>query len=166
MSSGFKLFHAYALEARISNLRIFLTCHLQVYLIYYTILWVMKIKMSVNEKTVTQEELKSSAVDFYLTSVQLGAALTDRWLEENEDGTYKEYDYSGNILSKHVIVKEPLFFECTICDKREPYCEEQADLQAWNFGADLNSVEADGDGGIRGTHIECAKETERGKPNA
>lgn len=121
--------------------------------------------MRAKEKKLVEEAVKSSAVDFYLTSVQLGLALTEGWLRKNGDGTYGEYDYSGNLLSKQAIVKEPLFFECTMCHNREPYSEEQEDLEAWSFGVDLIRVEAEGDGGIRGAHIECAKEAEQ-KPDA
>jgi len=120
-------------------------------------------KKSGNEKTAPEEKLNLGAVDYYLTSSQLGAALTEGWLRENPEGTYKEYDYSGVLLSNHVIVRAPLFFECTICAKREPYSEKKGDLEAWNFGMDLNLVEADDDGGIRSIHVQCATRAKRGK---
>lgn len=111
------------------------------------------------------EESKPNAVDYYLTSAQLGAALTEGWLEENRDGTYREFDSARSILGKHLVVKKPLFFECTMCGKREPYSERQENLEAWNFGADLNLVEADGDGGLRGTHVSCARQTRPRTPS-
>jgi hypothetical protein len=120
-------------------------------------------KKSGNEKTAAKDKLKLGAVDYYLTSSQLGAALTEGWLRENRDGTYKEYDYSGDLLSNHVIVKMPLFFECAICDKREQYSEEKGVLRAWDFGMDLNLVEADDDGGIRNTHVRCARKARQGR---
>jgi len=120
-------------------------------------------KQSGNEKTAAEEKQKPGGVDYYLTSSQLGAALKEGWLRSNRDGTYKEYDYSGDLQSNHVIVKMPLFFECAICDKREPYSEEKGVIEAWDFGMDLNLVEADDDGGIRNTHVQCARMAKRGK---
>jgi hypothetical protein len=120
-------------------------------------------KKSGNEKTAAEEKLELGGVDYFLTSSQLEAALKEGWLRSNQDGTYQEYDYAGNLQSNHVIVKMPIFFECAVCGKREPYSEEMGVLETWDFGMDLNLVEADDDGGIRNTHVRCARTTKRGK---
>lgn len=47
------------------------------------------------------------------------------------------------------------FYECLECKRRVN--EKTARLENWDFGVDMDAVETDEDGGVRGKCNECAK---------